>query len=362
MLRLAVIVLLSIVLAAPIAHAFSVRPCTCAKVERLPASGSIVTSNARVWVLAHGEIGSSTVATARAGDPDFQIMTLEEVDVIPPSAPRELEVMIMAIDPPAEAPKLNELIVRAHPDADTAFLRVVIDDDDPQGQPDLTLYVAPDGRHHCSDPHIAVGYAQRVTVTAIDLAGNESEPVTAHVVTRIRDASGHPGIGAADMLESDDPDERWGMGSFASTAAFLLLVAIVVPGILLLWLSQRLQREPAEPVSPLVAQALLRALAVRHGIVIAIGVLATVGFEVIVVHGHRAATIVGMYTLLRIVRLAMTRRAATRLEREGAHAERRGASLRVVDLAGSTSVRASDRAFVRARANALPRAHEHRSS
>jgi hypothetical protein len=112
-------------------------------------------------------------------------------------------------------------------------------------------------------------------------------------------------------------------------------------------------RKPTEPLALLHAEAVLRRL-LRRQLVWTGGVIAAASVTVLVLD-HDVAVLFAPWLFSAVGQLFLQRRALALLERNGADAVRRGYFLVARARPTSVAVRASDRAFVAGKREAIPR-------
>jgi hypothetical protein len=184
-----------------------------------------------------------------------------------------------------------------------------------------------------------------VEIRAIDYAGNESPPVAKLVDVTY---SQH------EPTCSDDFEHlRHGHGGI--WMLLLGLYPVIIFGWLVFALVRRLliSRQPAEPLSYLHAAAVARRLLLRQRLWTAIVAAAMVVTGATV--GLNIALLLLPSAISTLIQLGWKRRALKLLDRPGTEAARRGRWLVVTSQRDSLFVRASDRAFVAGKREAIPR-------
>lgn len=357
------------------AHAIEPRRCACPQRIVLPSLGETnVPLNTKLWVLDHsGAPGSgstnlnvSTVegvapGTLLAPNTEYapegtRFTTGSEPDTTPPAAPAEVSVSILAMSQPAEYMPIDSMMLYGIYDDDTALVRVDLFD----GRRASTFYTTPSRLYVCA-PGVSIAPGKiRVTVTALDLAGNASPPFTTEVTAEV--GTGGPTITSDDCGERPRgaglrPEHfRCGNGSMA----LLLLIPVLAIGLLIgivvvqLIRNARIRRTPPVEVGLLVAEAVVRMMLRGHLVASALG---SVAIGVSLAFGSDGlALALAVIPFMGLSHALSCKLALRRLEHQGASAERRDTWLIVSDVSGKTRIRANERIFRGAVRAVLPAA------
>jgi hypothetical protein len=270
------------------------------------------------------------------GTTALRIETTSEVDTTPPPAPVFDVAMTLEYQPLQRMP-VAELRMVAYA-TDAALLQIAVED--LFGR--QTVTTTPDRLHLCRPGiRLAPGRA-KVTVYAIDLAGNRSD-------------------GFARVIDVADPTTKYpeghvhcATGSMALILFGPVLLAGLLLGILLVLSLQhwRTKQEPGEAISLLVADHIARAVARRAA---SGSVAALVAFASAILFGHGLLVLlVGLIACVPTSSLLASRRVLRELDRERARAELRDAVLIVRSERGQARLAASHRLIDQARRNAVP--------
>lgn len=344
--------------------------CACPDRLVLPEPGATnVPRNTRLWVLDHtGAPGSgptSLTSSPIPGEPraylapnteyslDGTRFTTGVVDETPPAVPANVTASILVMAQPTEYMPVDAVTLWGDYDADTALVKVDLWD----GQRETTFYTTPKRLYLCS-PGVSIRPGSiRMTIRAIDLAGNESAPLTTIVESAIS-----TGVSATTEDCGEGPRQyserhfRCGTGD----VAIFLLITVVALGLLIgivvvrLLRGAKLRRTPPVDVGLIVAESVVRTIMRGDLVASALGLIAT--GVALTCEARPLGFVLGMFPLISLSSWGTCRVALHRLARQGASAERRGRWLIVRDVSGESRIRASKRVFRAAARAALPAA------
>ncbi len=343
--------------------------CACPARVVLPAFGATnVPINTKVWVLDHTGAPGSAATSLRAfpvlGEPALEpnteyspdgtrFTTGTARDTTPPAIPAGVTVGISVTSQPAEYMPIDAISLWGTYDADTALIKVDLWD----GQRETTLYTTRDRTFVCA-PGVSIRPGTiRVTIRAIDLAGNESPPFQTTAA-----ATASAGVGATTEYCGEGPRQgadrhfRCGTGSFA----LLLVIPVVVIGLLIglvivrLVRNAKIRRTPPVAVGLLVAEAVVRMMLRGHLVTSALGFIA-IGVSV-ALDSRGLGFALAVIPFLGLSNALTCKLALRRLDRQGSTAERRDTWLIVSDVTGETRLRSNERVFRAAVRAALPAA------
>ena len=238
---------------------------------------------------------------------------------------------------------VEQITIRGGWDADTALLRVEIYD-----RLGLQVVYIPPPAIFTSPGFTVTPDNIKVVIRAVDLADNESEPVEIVPVVTV---------------ETVDPDrcnpptpERCGTGAMfsfllAGAGVFGLLLGVLVIAYIL---RSRVRLIPGEPISLLVAEAVVRLVQRRRMITTAISIsvlIALVSQDYIA-----TAFLFSLVPLIKLGQLVLARNLLRRIELAGAAAERRGNWLYIAnDPLEPVYIRASRSIFAAAKRSNVPK-------
>ena len=328
-------------------------PCDCKEETRpVPRDGAVVPRNAKLWVLdqAYDSVQIQRVDSARHDaipaewDPKLgasvytptslvpgryavsyeripagTFEVVDEIDTTPPARP-ELDRATLEIDAPRG--RVDHLSVVGRFDRrDTAVIRITLDD----GESHQILATTLDRLELCEPPLKTSAKSVRLTVEAIDYAGNVSPATTLELATT--PSSGLPCI-----------DHHYGCGLGAAAGllvGFILLMFVLCATAIAVF--RRIHRgtsgEPPILVPNLVATALAKHARTRDGVVLVIvigAVVAALSFF------GEWASVGGVWALIRFSDYIVASRALALLDNGLAIAELYGTNL-VVRHAGKQS-------------------------
>ncbi|HSD87729.1 MAG TPA: hypothetical protein VLB44_09445 [Kofleriaceae bacterium] len=223
-------------------------------------------------------------------------------DTSPPAAPRDVMINIdRETDPYYE----EDVSLRGEFDPDTAVVLLDIVDADNKT---LHLVTTPDRWLSCSRGiEIASGNAQ-FTVTAVDLAGNRSEPFVTTMYVRPATYHGHVRCGTGLM----------GLVLLVPVVAIGLLISILVISLLR---RTRIRNTPGEVISLLLAENVARTVARNYLIKSALGVVAVI--VLLGVDHEFSAIIVAPFAVTWLCKLALARAMVSVLDKPVSRVERR---------------------------------------
>jgi len=343
--------------------------CTCPVMITIPERGATnVPTNAKVW-----SFGTPSPHSYRASDgvdiPNVQVMvpnlepnrpyanpdwmvdftTGSDSDNTAPAVPKVYYASVVTLPDGS----VQALSVSSQLPSDTAIVRIDIRD---SSGATVRLLTTPTRLYMCQpNLHVALGKLH-VEVRALDLAGNQSEPVA----TDIEGAT----------LSSADPDLECKLGQLSHLlddeghhhhghGYEILLFVLVLPACFVGWLVMivvrraTIKRHLAEPISLLTAEAVARRLIRWQVIWSAMLIAAAIAlqFDRSV---NDLAVFLAPFILSSLGQLFLQRSALSLLDRPEADAARRGPWLVVTTLRDSVTVRASDIDFVVAKRSSIP--------
>ncbi len=326
------------------------QPCTCASEVTLPGAQAVgVAGNARTWHLGP----AFDAIRSEGGDGKTSI------DDVPPAKP-DLALRLTAIAAhDGRAPRLIRVSLAHAADADTAFVRIVLSGEwvgAPHATDQVMLYAIP-GADVCNGPDLAIpSIGVTARITAIDLAGNESEAVVRPIEVVLE---GHPDVQCGDpaawcRVGDGTCHERFRCGTgmlalylFAGAVFLGVALALVVIALVRRF---RVRNLSGTPVPLLAAEALGRRAASRNLVLAGLGMVAVIGLLAI---ENTWAVPAGFWPVVALYKLAGARRLLARLGSSIVVAERRDDYLWVADERGTSYLRASPRAFLDAQGSAI---------
>jgi hypothetical protein len=362
-----VLTLATLLVCAGEARAKRAAPCACPAVITVPERGATnVPLNAKLW--SFGLAGPHTyTASDGAVIPNVQVevpalrpndsyknadwmmdfTTTGEHDEIAPDAPGRMWASIVTLaDGHVEAIALS-----AQLPIDAALVRIDVRD----AAGGVARLITTPSRMHLCQPGLQITPGNvTVEVRALDLAGNESAPASMNIVT-VATLSHDPELscrfGAYGGAEHEH-HRRHGHGFE------ILLFIFVIPAMLISWIViviiRRLtaKRQPAQPISLLAAEEVVRRLLRWQAIWTAIVVTATLAATYGVDDDMWILFVPWLFSTF--CKLLLQRRAQRLLDRPETDALRRGPWLVVTSLRDSVMVRASDSDFVAGNRRAIP--------
>lgn len=331
--------------------------CTCPGPFTLPERGATgLPTNAKVWIVdAHSYIQrlepklepNSTFTDDVHG---IAFTTGADADTTAPDAPRDISVGI-AVD--AKTRRLISLSAWGNYPSDAAFIRIHVQD----SAGSFELVTTPRALFLCqSHARIAPGMA-RVTITAVDIAGNESIPF----VTRIEPTQAFAPAEELDGCGNNGVYRRRHGHGFEILFYMFVYVVVLVSWVIVTLIRRIVARRSlAEPMTLLEGEELVRRLMrwqVAWSAMLIVSMIALLN-----VH-QEDAQLLGMglapFALLSLARLFFQRRAQSLLGRADATAVRHGRWLDVTSSVDSVLLRASDMDFVMARRRSIPTSVAH---
>ncbi|NVB82713.1 MAG: hypothetical protein HOV81_30330 [Kofleriaceae bacterium] len=329
-----------------------------------------VPRNTKLWVLDHTGAPGSAATNLTSGplpnepsaslapnteySPDgTRFTTGADVDETPPAMPANVTASIIVMAQPAEYMPVDAVTLWGDYDDDTALIKVDLWD----GQRETTFYTTPNRLYLCA-PGVSIRPGTiRVTIRAIDLAGNESPPVTTSV-----EATASAGVSVTTEDCGEGPRQYTGRHFRCGTGdlAVLLLIPIVAIGLLIglivvrLLRNAKIRRTPPVDVGLLVAEAVVRTIMRRDLVASALGLIATgvaLTFE-----ARGLGFVLGLFPLISLSSWGSCRVALNRLARQDASAERRDSWLIIRDRSEESRIRANERVFRAAVRAVLPAA------
>ncbi len=348
---------LALVAAVPGTAAASIAPaCTCLGHDLVPDGGTIP-RNAKAWLLGanddieldhvriHGAWsgGGTRFDVALAPGQRYTVSHFEQTatftttsaeDHTPPAAPK-IGVVSIGLAP-GDAPRhdILSLDVAGTFDTDTALVRIEI----PDSYEPVTILTTPRNVRMCDVGWPLTLGERTVTVTAIDLAGNESPPV--QIATT-------PLVATTDGPRPCESHVRCGIGGLAILAAGVVVAIGLVIAIFVIVALRRWRISiDATPISLLVAEHIARAVLRRELLVVMLSSAAAatlLGFE------YDLTSMIPILVLgFSLIDALAARRALTRIEASGATAELYGKLLVVTANGRKAKLLASRRAISRA--------------
>lgn len=301
----------------------------------LPREGATnVPLNAKLWRFDRLDTGLGLVETPMPElaanttyeRPGTQFTTGDARDTTPPARPHDVyvEVEVSNYDRDVQHRRGIETFgLFGIYDPDTAIIRVTIS----YRFGTVRFYTTPDRLFLCSpEPAIDDG-PSAISIVAIDLAGNESEPFVTMVTPTVR------------------PHFRCGTG----TMGLLLVVPVLIVGLLLGLLIGRavrqalIRRMPATTVSLLAAESIARSMLGANAILTALGMLLVIGS--LAIDDLALAVLLGPVPLIGLRHLWLCRGVLALVDRPGATAERRKSWLIVASLDKTVQLRVNEQLF-----------------
>lgn len=326
----------------------AIRPVECACPARvvLPHRGANgVPTNTKVWVL--GPEGLEILSPnldpgAHYHDADRGVVftTGASRDDVAPEAPRDVHVTIAGHG--ADEIVIDSVALYGMYAPDTALVRVEIVQN---GWAEVLTTTA--DRLFLCEPTLRLrpGSAS-ITIRAIDLAGNESEPYMTTTNVLVTNEFTRSCSGPVDHGHESHAHRLLPLG--------VLLIGLALIGGLVFLAVRRASKKygPGEPLSLLVAEGVTRRLLRWFVLWSAMQIAAVLG---LFAAGATALPVgIAAATTVTLLRIANARRLLRLLDRPGALAVRRGRKLTVVAGTASASLRASNQDFVQAERAAIP--------
>jgi hypothetical protein len=284
------------------------------------------------------DLEPNQIYTLEGSGPAISFKTTGVVDTTPPVYPVVLGLQIELEYQPLRRMPVSVLRFHANASSDTALLQIVVED--LVGR--QTVTTTPQHTNICLPGiRLAPGPVQ-VSIFAIDLAGNRSTASVDHIAVvdpTATDPAGHV---------------RCATGSMVLIIFGPVLLAGLLLGILLVlslrhW---RMQNDPGEAVSLLVADHIARGVASRAA---SGSIAALAAFASAIVFGHGLLVLlVGLIACVPTSSLVASRRVLRELDREHARAELRETVLIVRSADGQARLATSHRLIDRARRSAVP--------
>jgi hypothetical protein len=357
------LVLAFIAALAEIASADREQVCTCRRDVTLPRQGATgVPTNARLWrFIGLGVVGTPSQriqvyelaphTTYELTSPQLRFTTGDGPDDAPPAQPTVTGVTITVhgTNDIGGGPA-TLLHLAATFDADTAVVRIEIDDHASH----TTLYTTPDDLSIC-DPGFSIndGFAD-VKVTAIDLAGNVSPPVTFPTHPIIDASSG------ASCVEDHHHSHGTDYIAYFLLAPFVLALAYIIGLAITAHTRANLRgRIEAAPLAITAAEALARGIRRRALISIALllgGSALTFHSAIVEVLMLYASPIVVIVILVELVRWIGAGLALRLASYDGATATVRRDEVRITVGGKHATLRAAPWRVERAKEHGVPRA------
>lgn len=333
------------------------RPCTCPTEINLPSPGATtLPKNAKRWHIgAFGGVHTRTVVPTadvlgvRRTEPaanEWPDIELTEADHVPPAAPDDVTVSISLVDDVGPYHSLNLLAVGGRFDLDAALLR--IDMRDPDGV--VSFITTPRAARLCVPGAQLLGKEFSVDVRTIDLAGNESVPVAAHVSTSLVPQA------TAESCSSEQREYREAYGPCVPLFLGPVLVYIIGLVAWILVLAVRgggARSTPGERITILAAEEVLRRLVRWERIWAAMLLVAILGLYY---SGEELfAGLLGPVGIVALCRLFVYRWARSLLDQPDATVVRHGRWLCVTAGRDFRLIRASKRDLAAGQRASIPR-------
>jgi len=262
--------------------------------------GTELPRNALQWTIP--ESGQLSSGRGYRTDPLEGPRIVGAPDNLAPATPRDV---VINVDRETDPYDIESISLRAELDADTAVVLLDIVDADNKT---LHLVTTPDRWLSCSKG-IEIGYGNaQFTVTAVDIAGNRSEPFVTTMYVRPVTYRGHVRCGTGLM----------GLVLLVPVVAIGLLISILVISLLR---RTRIRNTPGEVISPLLAENVARLVARSYLIKSALGVVAVI--VLLGVDHEFSAIIVAPFAFTWLCKLALARAMVSVLDKPVSHVERR---------------------------------------
>jgi hypothetical protein len=327
--------------------------CSCPTRIVLPQPGAQgVPLNSRIWIINDGYYEVRTPALTAGQehvDTDgVRFTPSAELDTTAPDTPSNVNASMVVR---SSDWRVETLSLFGAYSADTALVEINVRE--PAGK--TQIVTTPTRLFMCQPGARASTAPTRLSITAIDLAGNRSAPLELEIKPTI--VSGHDRDTDCMAGQTWGHPRRYGHGFEILFAVFVYAIGLVVWFIAKIVLRLMAKRAPGEPLTLLEAEEIVRRL-LRWQVVWAvllsvasIGLYASSRRE----ESQLLAYAISPFAFVAWCRVLMTRWAQALVAREHASAVRHGPWIEVSAVAHSVLLRASDIDFVVAKRNNIPR-------
>jgi len=337
------------------AHAKREPDCTCFEQITLPERGAInVPVDTKAWRIGPRVVDIEIIELPQLlvelheyhsnyeGRP-WSFRTGNYADSAAPAPPGIANASFVIGRAAGDRANVESLLLSGRFDEDVVLLRVEATDH----VGTQTFYVPPN-RRYCN-PGLSVASDVKLTIRAVDLAGNESRPV--EVAPRV-DVSRHVD---ADRCNRS-PHVRCGMGIMVGYLLGVVGFFCLLLGVLFVTAIRRsrVPSTPGEPLSLLVAEDVVRLVKRKRALTSAFAIAAT---AMLFSQGYTATAFVfSVVPIVQLTQLFLARALMTRIELAGAAAERRDKWLYIAnEPLDPVYIRASHRIFAAAKRNNVPK-------